>query len=480
MNWSSNIEAAWRRPLLSAFLVFFSYCVAASAAIQFFVLPVLLPSLHAGHGLLAGGDYPGLHDIARRMALRISQDGWSAWELMPEGQSPAGLASIFYALTVSEPWTLIPVNAALHAMGGVIVMRLVQFLGADTISMLLCGALYVFLPSSMQWVSQIQKDSYYFTGMLLFLLGCVVTVRAADGEVPFSGMFYGLALIALGMGFSCMVRLYALRFFALAALLFAVVVLPYLVSAFRSGRVPGVRVLFVCCTLLLVVLSVKLESTQGRLSVEMPFTRAESIAKYGADYDPPEYKEGLPQARNLAETSAMMIWNKNKHLPAPIENAFLSLSVARFGWIGSSYSSAGSMIDRDIQFDSAADVVLYLPRALQIGLFAPFPQHWLAEGKAPGGSLMRRMVGLEMTLLYLLLLIGLPLAVFQWGRRIEFWMIVTFLVPIITLYAYIVPNLGTLYRLRYGFLTALAAIGLAAITLSYQRFKKNREQSALP
>ena len=150
MNWSSNIEAAWRRPLLSAFLVFFSYCVAASAAIQFFVLPVLLPSLHAGHGLLAGGDYPGLHDIARRMALRISQDGWSAWELMPEGQSPAGLASIFYALTVSEPWTLIPVNAALHAMGGVIVMRLVQFLGADTISMLLCGALYA-VPARSGW-----------------------------------------------------------------------------------------------------------------------------------------------------------------------------------------------------------------------------------------------------------------------------------------------------------------------------------------
>ena len=96
----------------------FGYTLAVGLLVQLVLLPHLFSGWHAGHGLLATCDYSRFHDIASRLSDEIHRQGWSAWVLPPDGQPVAGIAAVFYTLIVPEPWTVLPLNAALHAVGG--------------------------------------------------------------------------------------------------------------------------------------------------------------------------------------------------------------------------------------------------------------------------------------------------------------------------------------------------------------------------
>ena len=117
------------KPLLTTWLVFATYSSGAACMVQFLVLPILMPGLHAGHGLVAGNDAVGYHAIAADMADAIRRSGWSAWSLAPQGHAAAGLAAPIYYLLGSSPPSLIPLNASVHATTGIIVMQLTRSIG---------------------------------------------------------------------------------------------------------------------------------------------------------------------------------------------------------------------------------------------------------------------------------------------------------------------------------------------------------------
>src|SRR5690348_7918500 len=80
-------------PLLSAGsgwvgLLAFAVALAVGLFIQLVLLPYILPGLHAGHGLLRGGDWIGFHEDGLALAQQIAQHGWQAFELRPRGQAP--------------------------------------------------------------------------------------------------------------------------------------------------------------------------------------------------------------------------------------------------------------------------------------------------------------------------------------------------------------------------------------------------------
>ncbi|NBX06420.1 MAG: xanthine dehydrogenase family protein molybdopterin-binding subunit, partial [Betaproteobacteria bacterium] len=141
------------------------------------------------------------------------------------------------------------------------------------------------------------------------------------------------------------------------------------------------------------------------------------------------------------------------------------------------YRGAGSTLDADESFANAVDVIRYIPRAVQIGFFAPFPNQWFEPGTSTGGSIMRRVAAVEMTVIYLTILLGLPLAVSLWWKTPWFWLTMGFCFLIVVTDAYAIPNVGTLYRLRYGFLMTIAGFGLAAILTYAERARAQRELS---
>jgi hypothetical protein len=112
-----------------------------------------------------------------------------------------------------------------------------------------------------------------------------------------------------------------------------------------------------------------------------------------------------------------------------------------------------------------------LPRALQIGFLAPFPNDWFGSGSRPANTMMRRVAGSEMRLVYLALL-GLPMALWRWRRELSLWIFVFYAAGMQTIYTLVTVNIGTLYRFRYGYLMTFVALGIAGWTVLWPFIRK--------
>ena len=112
------------------------------------------------------------------------------------------------------------------------------------------------------------------------------------------------------------------------------------------------------------------------------------------------------------------------------------------------YVGKNSNIDSDIRFESAGDFVRYLPRAAEIGLFAPFPRMWFEVGTV--GRIPRIVAGLETLVMYLLYI---PATVCVWKQRrnLKMWLVVLFALTSMIGLGFVVANAGALFRLRYVF-----------------------------
>jgi hypothetical protein len=469
MNPSSAIAPlpfARKSPLVLAWVAFAVYAALAAALIQFVILPHVIPALHAGHGLIKDGDSIGYHQIAASMAAEIDRVGWRAWSPAPEGHIAAGLAAPFYVLITPEPWSLIPVNAMLHATAGVIVMYLLRLLGATTGIAFAGASLWVGFPSTMQWVSQIQKDCYFQVGMLCAMLGWVQLWRATRRECPPRAMINAILLIAAGVLLTGMARTVGFELLQAGGIIFACVAMPSLVRNWWSGKTGGLR--FAVSTAVFLLLPAALAHTprDHRMDHNIVLT-AETGGMHGEE-------TGGTHGDRVKILCCIEYWDRTPILPASIDRALLRLIVARSGYGGASYANAGSHIDLDVKIRNALDFAAYLPRAVQVGFLGPFPAHWIAPGASPGGTLMRIAAGIEMTIVYAVLLLGLPLAIWRWRGRVELWMCILFCSALVTVFAYATPNLGTLYRLRYGFEMTLAAVGFAGLGMAIRDARSRR------
>ncbi len=128
------------------------------------------------------------------------------------------------------------------------------------------------------------------------------------------------------------------------------------------------------------------------------------------------------------------------------------------------YPNSGSNIDPDVQLNSMADLLRYLPRAAMVGFFAPFPNMWLATGNQVG-SAGRLLGGLESLAMYAVEALAL-LGLWRGRRRLSAWFLWSVAAAGMIALGLVVINVGTLFRLRYVFLMLLiipAAEGAAYI-----------------
>ena len=136
--------------------------------------------------------------------------------------------------------------------------------------------------------------------------------------------------------------------------------------------------------------------------------------------------------------------------PALREGAFTTalreISARRAGF--RSYTARASNIDPEVQFSSAGEIVRFIPRALVIGFFAPFPKMWVERGSF--GFATRVLSGLETLVMYFLY-VAVGLTVWRERRNLKMWLL--FLVATIGMLALglVVVNAGALFRLRYAF-----------------------------
>ena len=145
-----------------------------------------------------------------------------------------------------------------------------------------------------------------------------------------------------------------------------------------------------------------------------------------------------------------------------------------------SYPEAGSVLDGYTEFKTIGSMFRYLPRAMEIGLWAPFPSMWFAAGRRVGhlGTLLS---GVETFLIYFFQLMAL-VAIVREPRRLGLWFLVVIAVVGVTAIAMVVPNVGALYRFRYVFwvMFVIAGItGLNGLAVNYATRWGTRTQSRL-
>lgn len=141
-----------------------------------------------------------------------------------------------------------------------------------------------------------------------------------------------------------------------------------------------------------------------------------------------------------------------------------------------SYSEGGSGLDSNVELKEFKDLISYLPRAFEIGFWAPFPNMWVAAGKRVGNA-GRLLSGAETLLIYLCELMAL-FAISRAPRDTALWLLLSVTAFGVTALALIVPNVGTLYRFRYTFWILLIVLGMkgldALIALAQRRRKHLR------
>ncbi len=447
-----NLRAWFQQaPYLVFWVAVFCTTSAIALTVQLIVLPYLLPGLHAGNGLLVSGDWVSFHDIASRLAEKINAQGWHAWTLRPAGQSTAGIAAAIYALTVSEPYVLIPLNAVLHATAGVTLMRIARYPTGDDFTAMCAALSFVLFPSAMTWYAQIHKEGFYFAGAFLCLYGWILLARLPTWQSGWRTVLTGLAWIGAGVTLMGLVRTYSFQVMQGVGFVFATGLTMLFIVRGAKKQLPWKTCAAAIAILFLVPLLLRLAPVDPKLSSEVP----EAASTTGLTVD----------SHGIGEMLVRNHWRASGWLPNLIENNFLWLAVQREGYILrepglEQNQKAGSMIDREVRLSSVADFVAYLPRAAQIGFLAPFPIHWIAPGARPGGSLMRQMAGAEMIGVYCALLF-LPYAMWHWRGKVEMWLPVMFSTMLVLVYAFSTPNLGSLHRQRYGFLMLLVGVGLA-------------------
>ena len=132
-----------------------------------------------------------------------------------------------------------------------------------------------------------------------------------------------------------------------------------------------------------------------------------------------------------------------------------------------SYKDAGSDIDDGFVIKDMPSLVVYLPRAFAIGLLSPFPNMWFAEGKEFGQT-GRLVAGFETLVFYVFIVATIFLFVSERNTGTIF----IFLSAVLGALALglTVTNVGTIYRLRYGFWILTIILGIKGLSLAVKKF----------
>ncbi len=156
-------------------------------------------------------------------------------------------------------------------------------------------------------------------------------------------------------------------------------------------------------------------------------------------------------------------WQRSHWLPERVDRYFEIVAKTRAGLIENGLKEkAKSIIDGEVQPKSVEEVLAYLPRALQIGLFAPFPDMWFAELS------VTRLVSVGEMLIFYFCFAGV-FFLLRYNRGPAVLVLFYFAFVFLLINGFTTANLGTLYRIRYAYLFVILAMGVLGWFLWLQR-----------
>lgn len=422
----------------------FLYTSLLALIFQKLLLPQL-PGLHAGNGLLQN-DAVFFHNWARAAAEQINAHGWSHWRLFPNAAGNVGILSAVYAVFGPDPAYFIPITAAAHTTGGLLIYLIGQRLWPGRtghLGGLVAGILFLIFPSALQWYGQNHKDSFAIAGILSMLLAWVSVFEVNRSKK----IILSFVLMAAGTILLAVVRPY---YPTLTFVSFGVSwCLLLIVSILRGSIRRDSRSFIIACGLLAIIFGVAKLSSHNE--------------KAGGVYSETKFSED-GSVKNSSLQGESLLWKRSSILPQSVDLNLEKISIFRSHFIAFGQSvRAGSAIDADRAPDSAASLMAYLPRALVVGLLAPFPNTW-TDKVSP-----QRLVGAVETLIWYLVASGIIVLLVKRPSRPLFAGLI-FVCSLITVLSYAHPNVGSLYRQRFGiwfFVLLCGAIGWSHVVYKF-------------
>lgn len=346
-----------------------------------------------------------------------------------------------------------PLNLACYLAILVLVYRLAAE-SFDARAGLFAATVVALWPSLLLHTTQLLKDPLFIVALLALALSCARLLsndlsRAGGVRVALAG---GVA-VAAAWTMRAEMWPVALAFVSIAAAL-------VVVRRLREGALP-VGVLIGVALLFAFVLCVP-------LAVKRYYTpRPDSVVgkAIGLTPTPPECERMLAATRadETDGTAFMRLRSRIMH-----ERVMATCVPA-----------SGSNVDADVELNGVADFARYLPRAAVIGFLAPLPPMWFATGSQVG-SAGRMLGGFEMLLTYLIELAALA-GLWLRRERLSAWFYALSCAVGATALGLVMPNVGTLYRMRYPFwmLLVVLAAGGASRFVESARARERSEAATL-
>lgn len=439
--------------LLARYIWLFAFCYVIVAALVFqkFLLPAL-PALHGGQGLLMN-DATLYHQVAVSIATNIREQGWSAWSILSTETNTTGNVAVLaalYAIFQFDPALIIPVNAFLQATSALLLFLICRELWPARIGVVtgvIVATLFVCFPTGISWYGQPLKEPFLMTGVFLLVYGWLRAWNASAGVmgalVPSCG---GLLLIAF-------VKPYYLR---LHLVVMALVLLGMLLG-WMAGKRKQVRIFLIFALTFLFAIVLLLSTGASRPGSGMQYE----------EWQAGEYVQSSVSSK--VQVSANKIspwkWEPTTGVPDVIEKYFEVGAKTRAGLIEYNRQvGANTTIDADNAPNKVLGVLLYLPRALQIGLFAPMPDTWFErEG-------LTKAVAVAETVIWYCIFPGLFLVLY-FARTKPILTVIAFSIYFITVLSFVTPNVGSLYRYRFLFEFLLMSVAIGGwLTLLSRKF----------
>lgn len=470
---------------LKVWVGIFIYAVLTGLLIQLVVLPYVFPQLHAGNGLLAGRDWVGFHEQAVVQAQKIAERGWEEFVLRPDGDnSIIGITAFFYVLFGPNPWALLPLNAVMFAIGGAALFSILKQLQLEDNEAIIATMPYLFFPSALLQYAQIHKDVFCTASVLVILWSWVSLLRKGRKPAEILPLIVIFAIAVIVM--SVFRPYFMYPFLGLGVFLLVCYMARTVWQLFRfkvldatNTRVNQLNVNLQSIAILVVLNACIYFMSISLLDIRLkPFPADEANAKLAI----PDFiwtsnkdvrradasrilKNATEEAliKSIQDCRPIVILRDDAFFENTVNRVFLKIAVARAGFTSSGGLTAASNIDKGIDFCKNIDLIHYVPRALQIAFFAPFPSKWFAVEKRNSSAIEIYISAVEMFYCYIAYF-GLLYWLFSYRRwSVSLVVPVAFAVGMSLLLGLTVANVGTLYRMRFPFAMIFVSIGMAGI-----------------
>tara|TARA_B100001093_G_scaffold367805_1_gene352706 strand:+ start:7027 stop:8322 length:1296 start_codon:yes stop_codon:yes gene_type:complete len=386
-------------------LTYFLFSIINAFTVQLFVIPKIFSDHHHTNGLLINTDSTEFHKFACDFAGSMKRNGLSSWKLNPVDNAhlqPATITSLFYYFFVSEPWVILPLNALLHALGGFILFYISFKITNRTWIGIASSLAFVLFPSTLTWYAQIHRDGFFIVGCY-----CLALSTLWAGENLTSKTLPKIITSSLAGAFCIYLsREYAVFIIIGACVISILLHRIYILIKNKKYLLPAISISVGTITFLIIIIYGRIEHGNW---------------------------ENLPGSE----------WKYSKWIPNEMEHQLLGIAKRReFFFL--EHPDANTHLDKDRSFNSAMDVLSYIPKSLVNTYFYPFP----ISGEKSGSGVAMKVASLEMTIIYLIYAVLLIIIICRQRIRLHCGLF-TYAVLSIIPFALAISNLGTLYRIRY-------------------------------